>query len=313
MAFTSGAGTGAPGPALDLPEAAGRRLAAKSFSSALSVADFAACLHMGMRPVGLVQGFCAMGWNPGYYLPSQTSFGNQWQGYNSSWSGWGNVIDNYYCPHRIMPSAEHPSRGYNIEATGIESTWAEGYNATYRRMLEEAQTLGAHGVIGVTDATKSLIGPRVREFHLLGTAVVMDGQPAPERVWSTYLAGSKLGKLFEAGLAPVSVVGAFAAVTVLPVCVTEIQEHGRWDTYGVVSPFGEITQLSDAHTAARRLVRDHIKSTLQGGALHGADLHVSEDDLVGRTTISAILRGTKVRRVHDADPLPQPVPTVRLS
>jgi hypothetical protein len=141
----------------------------------------------------------------------------------------------------------------------------------------------------------------------------MEGEPAPDRIWSTYLAGSKLAKLFEAGLAPVSVVGAFAAVTILPVCVTEIQEHGRWDTYGVVSPYGEITQLSDAHTAARRLVRDHIKSTLAGGALHGADLQVTEDNLVGRTTISAILRGTKVRRYKDVDPLPAPVPTVRLS
>ncbi len=306
-------GSEASSQGVDIPEAAGRRLAAKSFSSGLSVADFAACLHMGMRPVGLVQGFCAMGWNPGYYLPSQTAYGNQWQGWGSSWSGWGNALDTYYCPHRIVQSAEHASRGFNVEATGIESAWAEGYNATYRRLLEEAAALGAHGIIGITDATKALIGPRVREFHLLGTAVVMDGQPPPERVWSTYLAGSKLGKLYEAGLAPVSVVGAFAAVTVLPVCVTEIQEQGRWDTYGVVSPYGEITQLSDAHTAARRLARDHVKATLDGAALHGADLEVSEDNLVGRTTISAILRGTKVRRVRDVDPLPPPVPTVRLS
>ena len=44
----------------DLPEAAERRLHEGAFSSGLSVNDFAACLEMGLEPVGLVQGFCAM-------------------------------------------------------------------------------------------------------------------------------------------------------------------------------------------------------------------------------------------------------------
>ena len=49
----------------DVPEAAPRRLESGSFSSGLTVPDFAACLQMGLRPVGLVQGFCAMQW--GWY------------------------------------------------------------------------------------------------------------------------------------------------------------------------------------------------------------------------------------------------------
>ncbi len=44
----------------DLPEAAQRRFSQGSFSSGLSVSDFGACLDMGLEPVGLVQGFCAM-------------------------------------------------------------------------------------------------------------------------------------------------------------------------------------------------------------------------------------------------------------
>lgn len=290
----------------DLPEAAGRRLRAAGFSSALSIPDFAACLHMGLRPVGLVQGFCAMSWHPDWYLPGVGTGG-------FSFSGWGQEISSYPCPHAVLHSAEHPYRGYNVEATGVEGVWAAGYNATYTRMMEEAEALGAHGVIGVTDATRPLLGPDVREFHLLGTAVVLDGAPAPERPWSTYLAGSKLGKLFEAGLEPVSVVGALAAVTVVPSCVTELQEHGSYDSLGVVSPVGEIIQLSDAHTAARRLARDHVKSTLGPDSLHGADLQVSEDRVGNRAIISAVLRGTRVRRVRDAEPLPLPVPTVHLS
>ena len=55
------------GPRGDLPEAAMRRLEATSFSSGLSVPDFAACLDIGLQPVALVQGFCVMQW--GWYGP----------------------------------------------------------------------------------------------------------------------------------------------------------------------------------------------------------------------------------------------------
>ena len=47
-------------PPSDLPEAAERRLSDGAFSSGLSVSDFAACLELGLEPLGLAQGFCAM-------------------------------------------------------------------------------------------------------------------------------------------------------------------------------------------------------------------------------------------------------------
>ena len=46
----------------DLPEAAARRFAEGAFTSGLTVPDFAACLQMGLEPVGFVQGFCVMQW-----------------------------------------------------------------------------------------------------------------------------------------------------------------------------------------------------------------------------------------------------------
>ena len=57
--------TTAGGPEGDLPEAALRRLESDSFSSGLTVPDFAACLDLGLQPVALVQGFCVMQW--GWY------------------------------------------------------------------------------------------------------------------------------------------------------------------------------------------------------------------------------------------------------
>jgi hypothetical protein len=44
----------------DIPEAAARRFAEGAFTSGLTVPDFAACLQMGLEPVGYVQGFCVM-------------------------------------------------------------------------------------------------------------------------------------------------------------------------------------------------------------------------------------------------------------
>ena len=49
-------------PTGDLPEAAVRRFAEGAFTSGLTVPDFAACLQLGLEPVGFVQGFCVMQW-----------------------------------------------------------------------------------------------------------------------------------------------------------------------------------------------------------------------------------------------------------
>lgn len=289
----------------DLPEAAGRRLRSTAFSSGLSVPELAACAHLGMRPVGLVQGFCVMGWN-WWYGGYNTGVGSGLRYLT------GRTLTTYQCPHPIINTTEHRSYGANYECTEMQLAWGEGYNAAYRRMIEEASETGAHGVIGVVDATRALIDSNVREFHLLGTAIVLDGAPPPRSIWSTYLAGQRLGKLFEAGLSPVTVTAALGAVAINPVCVTEYLESGRYDPLGIVPPEGEIAQMSDAHQAARRLARDHLKSRLEGDSLQGATMEIIPER-VGMESICCVLRGTRVTRVHDVDPLPAPVPTVRLS
>jgi hypothetical protein len=288
---------GGAGPDGDLPEAAGRRFDHKVFGSGLSIPEFAACLHMKMQPLALVQGFCVMGWNFRF-----SSMANGYYG--------GRQLSSYTCPHPLYNrTMEHPQYGWNLECTDMQDVWGDGYNRAYRRLMEEAEAAGAHGVIGITDATRGAIDG-TREFHLYGTAVAFEDAPPPARIWSTFLAGQKLAKLFEAGLAPVSVIAAIAAVRIQPVCVTEILEGGRWDNY--ISPTAEIDQLSDAHTSARQLARDHLKARLGGDELHGADLQVHEYRSYGHEVISAVLRGTRVRRFRDVEPLPAPLPTVRM-
>jgi hypothetical protein len=292
-----------------LPEAAGRRLAYESFTSGLSVNEFAACLHMGMRPVGLVQGFCAMRW----------VWRNVWgAGYASRYSVVGyrtRTITSYDCPHywQTRREADHRSWGANEEVITMEAAWEAGFGTALERMIAEARQLGAHGVVGVVDASHPLIDAGIREFHLTGTAVVVEGEEPSGDVWSTFLAGQRLAKLLEAGLAPVSVMGAVGAVAILPICVTELRERGRYDPTGIVNPEGEIAQISDAHMAVRRVARDRIRHQIGHDSLHGADLRTEESYLGSYKALFSTLRGTRVRRYADVDPLPPPVPTVRLT
>src|SRR5271166_968926 len=174
MSDTAGAGSSDPfdaadaagtpgGPQRDLPEAAVRRLESSTFSSGLSVPDFAACLDLGLEPVALVQGFCVMQW--GWY--------GQGSGYMRGMSPYvggpqsaGSYSETYRCPHGFV-SNEHRSWGQNLEQPWVEEAWAQGYGNAYQRMLEEAATHGAHGVIGVVDRVSDVADTGATEFHFL--------------------------------------------------------------------------------------------------------------------------------------------------
>src|ERR1700728_4818082 len=244
----------------DVPEAAPRRLESGSFSSGLTVPDFAACLQMGLRPVGLVQGFCAMQW--GWY-----GAGSQYMRGASPFApgaGQGGYSQSWRCPHGMI-SAEHRAWGQNYEQTWVEAAWLEGFGSAYGRLIEEAQEAGAHGVIGVTDTSHNLVDMNVAEFHILGTAVVVEGAPPPPggEPWTTYLAGPRLAKLVEAGFMPISVIAAIASVRVWASCVTEYLMEGSAYAWGQMrGSTYEIEQISEGHLAARALAREHARSQL---------------------------------------------------
>ncbi|HLI25082.1 MAG TPA: heavy metal-binding domain-containing protein [Acidimicrobiales bacterium] len=293
-----------------VPAEAERRLTSRAFSSALTVPDFAACLDMGLRPVGLVQGFCVMKWS--WYGAGSAYM----RGPYGSRSGWGTTLSTYQCPHGYGYGVgqDHRSWGENFEQPWLSSVWQDGYNAAYQRMVAEASEAGAHGVVGVVDTTSQLVDAGIREFHLLGTAVVAEGVPPPPHVWSTYLAGQRLTKLVEAGFVPVSVVAAISSIRVWEVCETEILMRGGYDTWGVVQPGGAVPQVADAHMEARRRARDQIKRSLGGNVLHGVTVEAAEHELgEGDREVTCVIRGNSVRREREAEALATPVPTVRLS
>jgi hypothetical protein len=292
----------------DLPEAAQRRLSEGAFSSGLSVNDFAACLEMGLEPVGLVQGFCAMQWGAygvGFMQRGMTPYGG----------GQGGYVENYQCPHVGMYGGEHRMWGQNYQQTWIENAWNEGFSSAYTRMLEEAGDLHADGIVGVLDSQSSLTEAGIIEFHLTGTAVKLKGAPvATTAPWTTYLAGARLAKLFEAGFAPVSVIVAVSSIRVWAYCMTEYLMGGG-GAFVMNQNFApqEIDQIVRAQIAARTIARKNVHEQLHGDSLHGADLSVMEREFEGGDLeVQTLLRGNRVRRFKTFEALPVPQPTVRL-
>ena len=295
---------------VEIPEAAVRRLESTAFSSGLTVPDFAACLDLGLEPVGLVQGFCVMQW--GWY-GAGSGYMRGLNPYSFGPQNNGGYAETYRCPHGFV-SNEHRMWGQNVEQTWVEQAWAQGYGAAYRRMLDEAMSLGAHGVSGVADRVSVLADTGTTEFHFLGTAIKVDGGPPPAGgvPWSTYLAGQRLTKSIEAGFMPVAVVATMASVRVWAYCMTEYLMEGRgWG--GPTSP-QEVEQVSKAHMAARQLARKHVRQQLSGDTLHGARIEVVSRELsAGDEVIDCTLRGNRMRRFKDFDVVPPPRPTVRLT
>ena len=291
-----------------LPEAAVRRMAEGAFTSGLTVPDFAACLQMGLEPVGFTQGYCVMQWQ---WMGMSPLGGG---GFGYQWGGVRGYSEAFNCPHGMV-SAEHRGYGQNYEQSWIEDAWASGFTTAYGRMLDEAASAGAHGIVGVVDTWGPLADMGVVEFKVQGTAVRVTDGPAPAdgRPWSTYLAGQRLAKLVEAGYAPVAIAATVASVGVWANCITQYLTDGRTSMYGGMQPGGEIIQTVKAQNMARRIATDRIRTQLGPDSLHGASLSTSQRDLgEGDASIECILRGNRVRRFKEFDPMPTPRPTVRL-
>lgn len=307
----------------ELPEAATRRLGEGAWSSGLSVADFASCLEMGMEPLGYVQGYAVLQWS--WYMATG-GFGMGMGGLGALGGGWnapqrrrGQYVEQWQCPHGFV-SAEHRMYGANYELTWLEESWATGWGLAIGRMIDEAKALGATGVVGVMDEMRPLVGGGTVEFRASGTAVVVHDAPRPATPFSTYLSGQRLAKLIEAGFAPVAVVGTMSAVRMLGYCITHYQlagsNLGTWygPAAGGVSGVGPVDQVNRAEAAARRVARERVRAQLGPDILHGATLQRSEREIgEGDLSIQCTLKGTRVRRFKDFDPLPDAAPVVRLT
>lgn len=285
---------------IDAEPAGAPAAVSKLYASGLTIADFAACRSAGLRPVGLVQGFCAttlLYWRQG------------------------------------GANARPTVAGDAVGTAAITQTWGKALATAYKRMHMEAARAEAHGIIGIVDSVTTLDTQRALQFHVWGTAVVADGQPVPEQIWSTFLAGARLSKLMEAGLKPVSTMTCRSTATMWTLGAgTGAWKYWRSSAWSLLDGSGVVSQLTPAPSPARQVngqgllsiiemavrrdARDHLRSVLGGDSLHGAELHVANEHLHHEPPILFVkctLRGTRVRRFKATAPMQPPVPTVRLS
>lgn len=297
--------TGPEGEPGDLPEAAGRRLSGGAWSSGLSVADFTSCVAMGMEPLGFVQGYAVMQWSWFGTYQRQAIYGAARSGYS----------ENYPCPHGGFIDPEHRGFGVNFEQGWVEDGWTTGWTLACERMVEEAASLGAHGVIGVSDEMSHLGSTGLAEFSSRGTAVKVPDAPVPAKPFTTFLSGQRLAKLIEAGFVPVSVVMAMSSIQMYANCITMFQLRGTTGPgWGSIQGVRPIIQIGKAHLAARHLARERVRRQLGGDALHGATVVQSEHEAgEGAMVIDCLLRGTQVRRFDRFEPLPPAAPVIRLT
>ena len=201
--------------------------------------DFAACLDLGLQPVGAGAGLLrhAVGLvRPGLGLHARHVALRR-----TAAQAPGAYSETYRCPHGYV-SAEHRTWGQNLEQPWVEEAWAQRLRIRLRPHARGGRTHGAHGVIGVVDRVSNVADTGTTEFHFLGTAVTVEGGPPPAGgvPWSTYLAGQRLTKSIEAGFMPVAVVASLASVRVWAYCMTEYymegsmgwgrQSHRRWSS-----------------------------------------------------------------------------------
>lgn len=255
-----------------------------SFGSGLSTPDFAACLAMGLRPLGLVQGF---------YCGQITSW--------SSYSGY--PLHSYPCACYEM---EAHQTGWIGTVNDLDNAWAHAYQSALDRMLDEAARLGAHGVVGVRTELTHPANENTSEVHLYGTAVNGEGPSPGSRPWSTRLAGQKLAKLVEIGYVPFSVGYARCTIMMVEGCNMEQYGSGRVGSGQVIRP------LQEAHELARTGAIKAARTLQRGASLYDVSLDVHETERYKSVYITCSLQGSLVVQASRALPTAGPVATVNL-
>jgi uncharacterized protein YbjQ (UPF0145 family) len=150
-----------------------------AWTSLLSVPAAAGLEVAGFDPVGEVMGSMVqrIGWASYYGCGS---------------GGW------YGATGQTITSGRYPQAGFAPYAHALDSGWGTAIG----RMITEAATIGADGIVGVR-LSQNGMGNAVHEFTAMGTAVRARSATRPARVFSTHLPGQDVAKLVLAGWIPV--------------------------------------------------------------------------------------------------------------
>jgi uncharacterized protein YbjQ (UPF0145 family) len=217
-----------------IPLSAERRLSelregSGSFTSDLSVADFALCRQLGLRPLSQVMGSSI------YQM-----------GYQGAWGV-----------------------GYGGSALIELDTLSEGLNEvrerSFARLAEEARHVGADAVVGVhARTTESELNPGslALEHVTVGTAVHRESAKTSRPIL-TELSVADYVKLLQAGIEPCGIV-AWSSVFFASYAFSGLLGAGAMQPMGTMANY-ELREFTQAIYGAREAVMQRI--TAQAGAL----------------------------------------------
>lgn len=196
--------------------------------------------------------------------------------------------------------ARTPRRGGAEELHRFSEALTVGRRMAVRRMREEAEKLGASGVMGIRlEVVSDELGKGVAEFRTTGTAV--RGAGRPRAVFTSALSGQDFWALTRAGYAPVAlVVGA---------CVHHVAYRAPLMRRG-----RELPEFTQALYRARSLAMDRLRDeALKSGAegVVGIDLSCEHRRWGGRT-MEVLAVGTAVRPLRAVQSIERPKTVVDL-
>jgi uncharacterized protein YbjQ (UPF0145 family) len=244
----------------ELPPAALARLGEArergTWSSGLSVAEFAAISSVGFEPVGQVMGSTVhnLGWWYGARIDCGYAGGGLFRqgtastvtsGMRGAWGGYGTYVDTLYRARR----------------------------AAMGRMAAECSALGGDGVVAVSLNIQPFMGAAHHlEFQAFGTAVRARGPVRPPRPFLSHLAGQDFAKLVTGGWIPVDM----ALGTSIGI------RHDDWRTSMTTGAFAanqEVAGWTELVSVTRHEARGHFlddtaRTGAEGVVVSVADLKV---------------------------------------
>jgi Putative heavy-metal-binding len=303
------------------------RLRSPGFTSGLSINEFAACTSLGLEPLQFVQGYAVLAQTPPMYSGGVTMVGQRFVPQAGTQSYMNARMRNmaaqgywkrYRCPHVNQAiTGEHLIWGANSEQLLMHAAWRRGYDAAFSRMVEQAKAVGAHGVVGVSDARHDFAETGAIEYRVIGTAVRVAGAPESKgSPWTTHLAGPPLVNLIAGGYAPIAAMVERTWMAVWPYCLTKFFLEGRLTQRDLMGePVQEVDQISDAKMKLVEIATTHVRDAAKGDPVYGMNVELGDEHLggTGAWIMDATIRATRLRRFDPVRADLATVPTLTLS
>lgn len=173
------------------------------------------------------------------------------------------------------------------------------------RMQEEADLLGADGIVGVRlSVNRQAFGDNVAEFLAIGTAIKHDGggdyRTKRNKPFTSDLSGQDFWTLLKAGYRPVSLV--------MGNCVYQVRKRGVSQALGQIGRNVEMDNYTQAIYDARELALSRMQAEAEADGAQGivgVDVEESSHSWSGHV-IEYLALGTSILEISSEHKIPTP-------